>query len=140
LPVQANWYDDEQQVVLIQFDGNWTWAELANGIAAANQLMAEAPSPAGVMCNMTSVKFLPDNILSYAQRLILNGNAPPQFARICVIVGSSPFVRMMVNVAHSLYQGKTDYPVFYCVETEPEGYALIRAHILNSEHPSDWES
>jgi hypothetical protein len=137
LSVQADWYDAEQQAVLIQFGENWTWEELTHGIATANQLMAEATHPAGVMCNMSSMKFLPANILTYAQRLILNGNAPPQFARICVVVGSSPFVRMMVNVIHSLYHGKTDYPDFYCVETESEGYALIRAHILNLQYPDD---
>ncbi len=87
MPISINWYDDNHQVISLQFEGNWDWDELRIAQEEEAQLAATVSHNLIALVDMSHTNVLPKgNILAQGRSSI--ANLPDNVTHMIVIVQS----------------------------------------------------
>lgn len=103
MPIDVNWFNEQQTGVLMNFEGYWTWDLFYKAIDEAMTLFNAAPHPAALIIDLTRSEAMP--IGSISQIRNAQGIRHPQIA--CVIfVGMNTFMQMIGNLSSRLSRSK----------------------------------
>jgi hypothetical protein len=127
--VKAVWDNEQHTIVRYDLSGRWTWDEFFIAYEDAKAMLNATPHAVHFILNPTdaaSRSHLPPGIVSHIGNI---GRARLPNAGITVAIGSSNFVKSLVNTAARLYPRirKT----YQFVETLDDARALLAEHMEN---------
>jgi hypothetical protein len=131
--VKAVWDNEQHTIVRYDLSGKWTWDEFFTAYEDAKMMLAATPYVVHFILNPTdaaSRSHLPPGIVS---RIGSVGRTRLPNAGITVAVGSSNFVKSLVNTAARLYPRIRKQYQF--VETLDEARALLAEHMESQPSP-----
>jgi hypothetical protein len=87
MPISLSWYDDQQRVVRLQFEGNWDWEELRLVQEEENKIAASVSYNLIAFVDMSQTKIFPKgNILAQGRSSV--GRFPDNLTLIVVVIQS----------------------------------------------------
>ncbi len=112
MPVEIRWVDDEKHVLLLAFNGDWTWEELYKIIQAAIQAYESVPHQVDVIYDFRASGKMPGNLLTNAGGLVrrLHPNTCIHYLLLTSVVNqtvSATFLRLyaLVSDQHTFMSG-----------------------------------
>jgi hypothetical protein len=104
MPIQIHWEDDAQTVVRCEFRSPWTWDELFSTMEEVKAITDVADHEVGAILDVSEGVTIPGGLfnpqtLENAKKMIKigEGGSGP-----VVVVGTSPMIKMMYNVAQTI--------------------------------------
>ena len=133
MPISTYWYDDEHQVIVQKFEGNWSWEELASEQAKLRTLASTVAHKIVFYNEMTRTNILPKgNILGYGRTSV--ANVPENVNQIIIVLNSrliEVFAKMIFDLS-SKWRNRVQF-----VKTIEEGQKLVaEAVAANIAHSS----
>jgi hypothetical protein len=131
MPVSV-YYENDDQVVIWQFEGNWTWEEYYTQRNVVNQHIANSPHTVDMIIDMTRSKLLPSNLLTHAGSAARN--APANIGKT-IFVGENAILKAFFAIFNQLYgvvQSGKDLN-FQMVSTRDEAYTLLKTNRQTQE-------
>ena len=114
MPIDVNWFNEQQTAVLMNFEGHWTWDLFYQAIDEAMMLFNTISHPAALMIDLTHSDTMPIGSISHIRNA--QGIQHPQMA--CVIfVGMNTFMQMIGNLSSRLSRS-TKYRVHIVAKME----------------------
>ena len=98
MPINAHWADAEQTIVILEYQGGWTWDELYNAVKAVENMTDGKTRIVLVIHNLTASQMLPKDVFFHGQRLTVE---VPKGA-FAVIVGAGSFARIVIDMLRRL--------------------------------------
>lgn len=121
MPISINWYDDNHQVISLQFEGNWDWDELRIAQEEEAQLAATVSHNLIALVDMSHTNVLPKgNILAQGRSSI--ANLPDNVTHMIVIV-QSRLIEVFAGLVFEMIPGWRNRVQF--VKTVEESQRLV---------------
>ncbi|MBZ0302663.1 MAG: hypothetical protein K8J31_23160 [Anaerolineae bacterium] len=136
MSVELYWDNDERTVMLLAFEGQWTWEELFETLATAKKVGEQSPVEIGAIIDITGgVRFPGGSLLTAhsfanAKKLLAldDGHTGP-----IVVAGGNPMIRTAFETMSRLYSDATAN--FHFVPTLNAARAYL-AERLNAPNPA----
>lgn len=132
MPVSTR-YENDDHLVVWEFQGNWTWEEYYEKRQTVNAFIGAAPHVVDMIIDMSHSKILPSNLLTHGGSAARN--APTNIGKT-VFVGQNALLRTFFRIFSQLYgvvQSDKDLN-YLMVATLEEAYDLLKTSKLDS-HP-----
>jgi hypothetical protein len=108
--IELYWDNEERTIMLLEFEGRWTWDDLFDTLAKAKKVSAKAAYEIGAIVNISGGVRFPGGSLLNAQSFenakkllaMSDGTAGP-----VVIAGSNPMIRTAFETMSRLSPGST---------------------------------
>lgn len=125
MPIATRWEDDNR-IVIWEFQGEWTWDEYYNQRGAVNDTIRDRGHIVHMIIDMTDSSLLPKNPLTHATSAMRKA---PTNIGTTVYVGSNTILRTFFKMFSQVYGAvlpskKLD---MHMVATLDEAYVLIRS-------------
>ncbi len=121
MPISINWYDENHQVISLQFEGNWDWDELRIAQEEEAQLASTVSHNLIALVDMSHTSILPKgNIVAQGRSSI--SNLPDNVTHIIVVIQSrliEIFAGLVVDMMPS-WRNRVQF-----VKTVEEGQHLV---------------
>lgn len=101
MPVQAHWHNDDHTIVRILITDPWTLPELSDALQEARRLQESVHYPVDAIWDGTTVKTVPNNVLSHFM-LSRQDSQPPANHRTLVVVARSTLLKTFISSARRL--------------------------------------
>jgi hypothetical protein len=126
MSIELFWDDEEQTVMLVEFNGQWTWEELQKVLAASRRLSEERGRILGAIIDVRNRSFVPGGT-------IFSREALKQFGQIremasggrgpVVILGMNGLIKTILDTVKSL--DKNTAKDVHFADTMPEAQQII---------------
>ena len=100
MPIQTHWYDDEHRVIVLHYEGNWSWEELGNNLRAMHELPDAAEGDLIILVDMSQTSVLPHGNVLMQGRAIFN--QVPQNVSNVVFVLESRLIKSFVALVFEM--------------------------------------
>ena len=121
MPITTYWHDDEHQVIVQKFEGNWSWEELASEQAKLRTLASTVAHKIVFYNEMTRTNILPKgNILGYGRTSVAN---VPENVTFIIIVLDSRLIEVFAKLVFDMSSKWRNRVQF--VKTIEEGQKLV---------------
>lgn len=133
--VQIFWDNDEHTIIRQMYDGEIRSEDYYRAIDQVAKMIQSEPHPVHSIYHRAGIKAQPSSLVSilrYGHRVM-----PPNLG-INVIVGASPFTRVMVNIGSAI-AGNLVRNVFFADSTA-EAHAIIAREAQRLTHPTQSSS
>ncbi|MEQ8676056.1 MAG: hypothetical protein RLP44_01915 [Aggregatilineales bacterium] len=132
MPIFADWYDDEQHIIFLRYEGDWTWNdfyETAN--KAVHPLLKSTTHTVYLIADFTSTTTIPMNGIMHARNVF---KTMPTNWHNMIIVTPNKFIQILVDMFKKMnYQGMGEK--IMCTNTLDEALLLIRT--MQNESATD---
>lgn len=104
MPIHVNWFDDTQQIILLRYEGNWTWNDFYNSAdEIVHPLMQGTANTVYLIADYTHTTTMPMNGIMHARSAF---KTMPTNWHNMVIVTSNKFIQILVDMFQKMnYQG-----------------------------------
>lgn len=129
--IKVRWKTTDQTVLVIEFDGQWSWEEYAVvQYEQINPMLDTVAYSVYHIYDFTNTQHTPTNTLTWVPRLpkIMHS----RFAEAVFLIGVDPFIRKVLQVAEQTYLRFSTLQFFF-VDTQDEALALIYPDALPQE-------
>ncbi len=123
MPVQATWDNPEKTIILLNFEGNWTWEETYQAVAERNQLINAVENKVDIIVNFGGAGFkVPPNALTHTRNIISQSHN-----RIVrnVVVGFKPMHIALWKVIEKVYESMGKSQQYFLVGSLDEARAML---------------
>jgi hypothetical protein len=121
MPILTSWYDEEHQVIGIQFEGNWGWDELRDGLKEESELAASVSHNLVAFVDMSHTKGFPKgNIIAQGRSTIVS--LPNNITQIVVVI-QSRLIEVFAGLIIDMMPAWRNRVKF--VKTNEEGRTLV---------------
>ena len=122
MPVTVSWDDQEPDVLLLMFEGRWTWDELFAAGGEVVEMASSRPRRVDVISDMFSAPYRPPHFEDKSNQLLLNTVQPPNMRIVVLTVDAFQYTMF------KSYATRNDLSFCYafapCID---EGRELIQA-------------
>ncbi len=101
MPVHVSWDDDAKTTVRWDYEGKWTWDEVAAALEQSNTMIRTTDHSVSIIHNLTASAGIPSGALTQAHRFTAS---QPENWDLTVVVGSGGFIDALVNVFGKVYR------------------------------------
>jgi hypothetical protein len=122
MTIRVQWDNTEKTIVRWDFDGSWEWNEYFVAQYESNCLLDSVDYLVDIIGNVQKSHLLPANALSVYRNSLKN--VSPNIG-IIVLVGSSSFIRQMVNIFMKVFRFKGPGTDFRFAATEADAHQMI---------------
>ena len=124
MPIFADWFDADQTIILLRYEGNWTWNEFyETATDVVHPLLKSTSGTVYLIADFTRTITMPMNGIMHARNVFKT--MPPNWHNM-VIVTPSKFIQILVDMFTKLnYQGMGEK--ISRADTLDEALKLIRA-------------
>src|SRR5262245_53175291 len=108
MPVQATWDNSEKTVILLNFEGNWTWEETYEAVEQRNRLVETVANDVDLIVNFGEAGLrVPPNAITHTRKIMSYPN--DQIGRVAIVGFKSIHITLW-NVVRKIYStlGKND--------------------------------
>jgi hypothetical protein len=127
--IRVQWDNDDKTIVRWDFDGPWKWDDYFVAQLESNRLLDSVDHLVDIIGNIQKSRLLPPSAVS-VYRSSLKSAAPN--LGLIVLVGSSSFVRQMVNIFMKLFRFKGPGTDFRFADSEEEARQIIAEYRTHS--------
>ena len=104
--IVAEWFDENQRILLWVFEGKWGWEEFYESKDIAHQLIRDAsPDRVDIVALFVTSPSLPPNAISNIKQISLQS---PENWLLTVIVGAGAFINTMVSIGRRANRNLAD--------------------------------
>ena len=101
MPITVEWDDEAHTVIVLDFDGAWTWDEYEASRQEANVLLKQVSHPVAMIVDFHNSEYSPNDVLTHAHHAL---DTTPINLRHFVLVGANPFLRHVYGVMTRVYR------------------------------------
>lgn len=133
MPVHVSWDDDDQTIIRLDFDGQWTWEEVFEATRQANTLSKQTSVPAARICDLRGSKGIPPNALP---QLVGLAKLIPADMEMLVTVGANRTVHMVADLFFRLGGPHLRRERFHWAESIEQARFMIHVYRQRAEDAS----
>jgi hypothetical protein len=100
MPIDIRWDNDEKTILYCRVENPWTWEDLDVTMVQMHAMLDEVPHRVSTIIDYSNGSLMPANPLRHGTKLARNRH--PNSDRM-ILVGSSMFMRSLLNVFSKLY-------------------------------------
>jgi hypothetical protein len=123
MAIRVEWDDSDQNALRYTYEGSWNWDEFQQARKQARLLLDTVDHKVDVIIDVVQTGILPNNILSRANSIPRERH--PNEGTI-IIVGASPLIRFLYDVARRIYAEVIDYRGYRMVASLEEARSITR--------------
>lgn len=120
MAVAIGWADEAQSIILIEFMGQWTWAEFHHADEQSRAMIRSIPHTINMMVDFTESTDLPNGALTELRTMI---KRMEHRATDIIIVGSNMLIETTFQMFYKLYGKQAGFPEARFVKTRDEAFA-----------------
>lgn len=124
MPVTVFWDNEEQTIIRMEFDGQWTWDDVHEAVGTINQMTDSVDHIVDGLIDMRKAVGVPPGAMAHARSLIRQRH---ERTGINIIVGASPMISTLWQVFAQAYQWLTRDERFAFAKTLEEARERIAA-------------
>lgn len=98
--INSSWDNDEKTIILMEFEGQWTWTDVQNVGTRHNQMIDEVTHPVDFIVDFSKSQHVPPGFLQHTRR-VLSGAHPR--SRAVILVGMNPLMRAGFDMMFRTY-------------------------------------
>lgn len=104
MPIYADWFDNEQKIILLRYEGNWTWNEFyETATNRVHPLLKSTSGTVNLIADYTHTTTMPMNGIMHARNAF---KSMPTNWHNMIIVTSNKFIQILVDMFQKMnYQG-----------------------------------
>lgn len=102
--ILTRWDNREQTMILLEFESEWTWADLEAAIEATDRLIVSVAHPVDILIDLEGSR-IPRDFLSAAQRLLDNPEPRPNEGRR-IVIGVNGVMKAAYSAIQKAFGGK----------------------------------
>lgn len=132
MPVNVEWANDEQTIVLYTIEGKWTWNDFYPEYDKAITMEKAQPHRVDVVLDMRENKSVPPNALTHIKGIT---DRQPDNIGLSVLVTSNMFIYKLFEIAVKFYPKVGTY--FRVTDTMDKAFDIIaEAQVQEEAHES----
>lgn len=93
----TRWMDSQQNIILIEFDTEWTWDDVHVAVEKADTMIGSVTHRVDLIIDMVDSTTVPKDFLNFAKELLNSEHDPRPNEGARVIVGASKAIRTAYN-------------------------------------------
>jgi hypothetical protein len=123
MPVQVTWDNPEKTIILLTFEGNWTWEETYQAVAERNRMIESVSNNVDIIVNFGSAGFkIPPNAITHTRNIMSQSHS-----RIVrnVVVGFKPVHIALWKIIEKIYATMGKSQQYFLVGSLDEAHAML---------------
>lgn len=125
MPVEVEWHDDSQRIMVFRLMGGWTWVEYEAALKRSLEMGQQVSHPFVGVVDLSQSNLLPPGSFFLNARASLQYR-PPTALHTLVVVGANSLFQNFGNAYHRIYGQRGDASSVF-VATFAEGIAKAEA-------------
>lgn len=123
MPVQTSWDNPEKTIILLKFEGNWTWEETYQAVAERNHLINAVENKVDIIVDFGDAGFkVPPNALTHTRNIM--GQSHNRIVRN-VVVGFKPMHIALWKIIEKVYATMGKSQQYFLVGSLDEARAML---------------